>query len=135
MSLVAPLLVALLGIAIASQVEAARERRRHRRVLEGLGAPVPSSELVGIVARSVVTMEGTLVSMDPAGATLPSLVSFHPYGTSFLDEPNVYAVTQAPRDGIFAVELEGGGRALLEGPTQVLAGSAESEHGAPLAKA
>jgi hypothetical protein len=133
--LAAPLLLAVLGVAVASRIEAARERRRHKRVLEGLGAPVPPAELVGIVARSVVTLEGTLASVDPAGATLPSLVSFHPYGTSFLDEPNVYALSQGARDGIFAVELESGGRALLEGPTQVLAGSVESEHAAPLAKA
>jgi hypothetical protein len=131
--LAAPLVVVAIGAAVAARIEMARERRRHARVLEGLGAPVPGPELVGIVARSVVTLEGKLVSGD--AATAAPLVSFHPYGTSFLDEPNVYAITHVPAHTPCAVELDGGGRALREGSIQVLAGSVESEHGAPLEQA
>lgn len=130
LAFVAPVVVVAISAAVIGRVDAARERRRHARVLEVLGEPVAEGELVGVVARSVVTLEGRLVGTEgvPAGP----LVSFHPYGTSFLDEPNVYAVNHAPDEGAFAVELDGGGRALLEGPMQVLAGSVESEHGAAL---
>lgn len=132
MFFVAPMAVVGLVAAVVRVIDDVREKKRRTGVLEGLGRPVPASDLVGIVARSVVTLEGDLVCAE--GAALP-LVSFHPYGTSFLDEPNAYAITHVPNTASFAVELDGAGRVLLEGRMQVLAGSVESEHRAPLDKA
>ncbi len=130
------MLLALTGLRLAARVERGREHRRHGRVLEGLGAPVASPDLAGVVARSIVTLEGTLVATEgETSSHRPSIVSFHPYGTSFLDEPNVYAATHSDETARFAVDLDGGGRAILEGALQVLAGTAESEHTAPLDRA
>ena len=124
---VPPLLVAG-GALGASRLEAARERRRHRRAVAALGPPVTRENFAGIAPRSVVTLEGTLVAQAP-------LVSFHPFGTSFFDEPNVYAVTQLPAAGEIAIDLEGGGRATLDGATQVVVGAAETAHETPLERA
>ena len=127
-----PMAVVGLVAAVSRMIDQVREKKRRTGVLEGLGRPVPGPDLVGIVARSVVTLEGDLVCAEGAS---PPIVSFHPYGTSFLDEPNAYAITHLPNAASFAVALDGGGRVLLEGPMQVLAGSVESEHRAPLDKA
>jgi hypothetical protein len=89
---------------------------------------VTRDNVAAIAPRSVVTLEGTLVADAP-------LVSFHPFGTSFFDEANVYAITEAPSSGILAIDLDGGERAALEGATQIIVGSAESEHKASLDRA
>jgi hypothetical protein len=128
--LVPPALVGA-GAIGAALIDGARERRRHRRTTDGLGAVVPFDSLSGLAPRSVATVEGKLVP-DPAvdGPT----VSFHPYGASYLDEPNVYAVTQAT-SGAVVLDLGNGARATIEGPVQVVVGSTETEHRASLDRA
>lgn len=126
--LAVPPLLVIGGALGASRLEAVRERRRHRRAVEGLGRPVTPENVAGIAPRSVATLEGTLVAPAP-------LVSFHPYGTSFFDEPNVYAVTHLPATGEIAIELDGGERATLDGAVQIVVGSAETEHETPLERA
>jgi hypothetical protein len=102
-------------------------------VLQGLGLPSPAESLGA--GRSLATLDGRLRASDPNAATRPGAVSFHPYGTSFLDEPNVYAATRTLDPSALVVELDDGARARLDGPVQVLVGSVESEHAAPLDRA
>jgi hypothetical protein len=125
--LVAPVLAVALAARLAAFFATVREKRRHARRLGGLGEPV--RDVAGIVARSLATLEGRLA------AEWPVVSSFHPYGTSFLEEPNVYAQTAMREEGSLVVELEDGVRVRLEGDLQVLAGSVESEHTAPLGAA
>lgn len=113
---------------MARSLETVRERRRHRRTVESLGAPAKGSELVGVKPGAVVTLEGKLLT-DAAA------VSFHPYGPSFLDEPHVYAVTHVPPGTPLALDLDGEARVALEGDSQVIVGSTETGHSTPLAQA
>src|SRR5262245_25550873 len=98
----APALFVLILAAARGLLERARERRRHASVLEGLGAPVEAPELFGVGQAAPVTLEGTLVVTNDA--TPGEIVSFHPYGTSFLEEVNAYALTNTPRDASFALD-------------------------------
>jgi len=113
---------------LARSFESLRERRRHRRTVENLGAAANTAELVGVKPQAVVTLEGVLVVDAP-------VTSFHPYGPSFLDEPHVYALTHVPAGKGLALDLDGRGRALLEGDAQVVVGSMETGHDAPLEQA
>lgn len=131
---VAPLAVVALAFAVLGWIERVRESRRHARILEELGAPISAANALAASRDQVITVEGELVSIgDDTSTSATSLVSFHPYGTSFLDEMNAYAVSCSTARQGFAVELDGGaGRALLDGPAQVLRGAIETEHTASL---
>ncbi len=126
-ALVAPPALVCGGALVARLAFRARERRRHERIVEGLSVPVAEDAVTAVPPRTTVTLEGVVTSASPR------VVSFHPYGTSFLDEANVYAVTHLP-EGTLTIELARG-RAVVEGDVQVVVGSSETEHDAPLAHA
>lgn len=129
-----PLLLALVGLGVAAGIERVRETRRHARILDEIGPP--TAAVGGVGANQIATFEGTLVAIGDAPRDDSHLGSFHPYGSSFLDEVNVYAVSCSTAPGGLAVALDGdGGRALLEGEAQVLRGAVETEHGASLERA
>lgn len=133
----APLaLMALVGC-VVGWIERVRESRRHAHILAELGHPISPANAFGAARSEVITVEGKLVSLGAEGAAgTAHLVSFHPYGTSFLDEVNAYAVSCSTAPQGFAIELDGGaGRALLDGPAQVLRGAIETEHTASLDRA
>ena len=123
-----PALLVSSAALLARSFETVRERRRHRRTVENLGPPAKTAELVGVKPQAVVTLEGILV-------TDARVTSFHPYGPSFLDEPHVYALTHVPTGAELALDLDGRGRAVLEGDAQVVVGSTETGHDAPLEQA
>lgn len=137
---IALVIVVIVGFAVAFLVERGREVRRHARILAELGAPMRAAAAFGRKKHEIVTLEGRL-SGGPSLAVAPSAVtSFHPYGTSFLDEVNVYAITHSSAATPFAIDLDDGDgrvgmRVVLEGPSQVLRGSIETEHTASLDKA
>lgn len=128
-ALFAPAGLALLGALASRGVERARERARHAALLAGLGAPLGKDALASLAPESVATLAGTLAR------TSPDLITFHPFGTSLLDEPNVYAATHVAGEQEVEVELEAGGRVIIESALQVLVGSTETEHMAPLERA
>lgn len=121
----APPAVVLAIARLAHAFETRRERRRHARILEGLGTPLAGPDLAAAAPGALVTLDGRVA------AESPRVVSFHPYGSSLLDEANAYAVTHLPGDRPLVVELDGG-RAVVEGDVQVLVGSEETEHGASI---
>jgi len=126
---VAPAALAALAVAALRAAERARERRRHATLGASLGDPLSADARASIAPGAVGTLEGIIVP------TSPIVVSFHPYGTSFLDERNVYAVTHVPAEQALELELDGGGRGVVEGAVQVLVGSTETDHGVPLERA
>lgn len=132
---ITPILLSVVVVIVAELIDRLRETRRHARILTDLGEPLAATTAVGITRREVATVEGKLAPVVDAEAERAQLVSFHPYGTSFLDEANVYAVTHASIPTSFAVELDGGGRVILDGQSQVLRGTMETEHTAPLDQA
>ncbi len=129
-------LMALVG-GVVTWLERVRESRRHAHILAELGPPTSPANAFGAARSEVITVEGKLVSLGDGGAAATAhLASFHPYGTSFLDEVNAYAVSCSTAPQGFAIELDGGaGRALLDGPAQVLRGAIETEHTASLDRA
>lgn len=128
----APLAVTALVGAVIAAIDRVRESRRHAHILAELGAPSSAANAFGAARNQVITVEGQLVSLGDDSGT-GRLVSFHPYGTSFLDEMNAYAVSCSTAQQGFAIELDGGaGRAILDGPAQVLRGAIETEHSASL---
>ena len=124
--MVVAVLAGVFGARVAHRV---REHRRRSALLGSLGAPLEPAALAALRPGSAATLEGVLARSSS------EIVSFHPYGTSFLDEANVYAQTHVPPDADVVVELGAGLRARLEGPMQVLTGTSETEHKAPLARA
>lgn len=126
---VPPLLVFVVTTA-ARLVSRSRERARRAARVAALGEPLAAQAREALVPETRATFVGRLA------ATSPRLVTFHPDGTSLLEQPNVYALSPRPAGTAdVAIDLEGGGRAILEGEVQVLVGTTESEHDATLAHA
>jgi len=119
-----PFLVAIGAVSAFGIGMDRRDRRRRARILEAIGLP----------DRAAVSVDGVLVSdaadAVPPGAEVPAVVSFHPHGTTYLEEPNAYAATRATPH--LAIALDDGGKAVIEGDMQVVIGSRESDHRAPL---
>jgi hypothetical protein len=114
---------------LAGAAERRRDARRIETIRAAMGAPV---DPLGREAGSLATVEGTIANDSPA------IVTFHPEGTSFLAEPNVYATTirtHHEADPPIVLELGEGKRAVIEGAVQVVSGRTESEHGASLDRA
>jgi hypothetical protein len=126
--LAAGIVFAAVTWAIAGAVERRRDARRIETIRAAMGAPV---DPVGREAGTFATVEGTIANDSPA------IVTFHPEGTSFLAEPNVYATTirTHKEERPIVLELEEGKRAVIEGAVQVVSGRTESEHGASLDRA
>ncbi len=119
------LFFAALSWATVGALERWLDRVRQRAMRAALGEPHRQRGATGLVA----TLEGHLA--DDA----PTITSFHPRGTAFLEEANAYALTDRRTDRALVVDLDAGHRAVIEGDVQVLIGSLESEHDAPLAAA
>lgn len=124
-----PPLLVLAVTGAARLVARSRERARRAARVAALGAPLGVEAREALVPATRATLAGRVA------ATSPRLLTFHPDGTSLLEQPNVYALSPRPAGGDVTIELDGGGRAILEGEVQVLVGTTESEHEATLAHA
>lgn len=124
-----PPVLAALGIAAARVASRSRERARQRALLAIVEAPIPARDLGGLRPGTVATVEGVI------GAESPAVVSFHPFGTTSLEAPNVYARTRATKEGALTLVVDGKASILIEGESLVVVGSTETEHRAPLDRA
>lgn len=116
----APLALSVVFFAALRLAEGASERRRRDAFLAQCG---PAEDPEALALPGVHTLEGVLRGPAP----LARIGSFHPFGSSFLGEPNAYARTSASADA-FEVELARGFRVRLEGPRQVVVGDTETDH-------